>query len=339
MGAIWFEAGQLADHLHEVVGYKAGLAVSVPELCDLLSGSGYPDLISSSEDQTVRLRSEEYEDLYFTILHRVGHTQEKHGGIFDLFRLTMRLDKEHGSDFVETLQKIYSEGSRRAMREAQAEGKKSWNPAALFDAARVALGADGFAAMFEMVESFDRIQRFSPHSGARWVEWKDVIPLSGLYARSSDGSQHGEFFDQRLIDFLSSNADALSTMHWRKFEELTAEHFLRLGYKVELGPGQNDDGVDIRIWTPAQPDSGASQLHLVQCKRQKEKVDKVVVKGLYADLEFEGADLGVLVTTASLSPGARHTIAARGYPIEEVDGEKVVEWLGALRTPGTGIVR
>lgn len=83
MGAIWFDEGQLADHLHELVGYKAGMAVTLQQLCDLLSGSGYPDLVVESESRTTRIRSENYEDLYFTILHRIGHSsngrhQKKH---------------------------------------------------------------------------------------------------------------------------------------------------------------------------------------------------------------------------------------------------------------------
>lgn len=339
MGALWFEAGQLADHLHELVGYKAGVAASLQELCDLLSGSEYPDVVLESEDQTVRIRSEDYEDLYFTILHKVGHTPEKHNGILDLFALTRRLGRENGEAFIETLQTIYSDGMHRLIEEAHQNGKKSLDPTSLIIASREALGLKGMEAMFEMIDTFERIRRLSPHSGGRWVEWANVIPLNGLFSRSSDKTAHGEFIDQRLIDFLSANSDLLFKMHWRKFEELVAEHFHRNGYKVELGPGQNDDGVDVRVWTPQQSESDAAQLHLIQCKRQKDKVEKVFVKGLYADVQFEGADLGVLVTTSSLSKGAKNTIHARGYPIEEVDGPKVVEWLAALRTPGTGIIR
>jgi restriction system protein len=339
MGAILFKARQLADHLHEVVGYKAGVAVTLQELCDLLSGSEYPDIVHESEDQMVRIRAEDYEDLYFTILHKVGHTPEKHNGIFDLFALTRRLGRENGDAFIETFQTIYSVGMNRLFEEAHRDGKKSLDPTSLIIAAREALGQKGMEAMFEMIETHERIRRLSPHSGARLVEWANVIPLNGLFSRSSDKTAHGEFIDQRLIDFLSANSDFLSKMHWRKFEELVAEYFHRNGYKVELGSGQNDDGVDIRAWPPQQSESDAAQLHLIQCKRQKEKVEKIVVKGLYADVKFEGADLGVLVTTSSLSVGAKKTIHARGYPIEEVDGSKVVEWLGALRTPGTGIIR
>ncbi len=130
----------------------------------------------------------------------------------------------------------------------------------------------------------------------------------------------------------------MADMHWRKFEQLTAEFYERAGYKVELGPGGNDDGVDARIWLPDAPE-GAEPLGIVQCKRQRDKVEKVVVKGLAADVQFEGAAYGVVVTTSELSPGARATIQARGYPLVEVDRDGVRNWLATLRTPGTGIVR
>ncbi|MCP5275415.1 MAG: restriction endonuclease [Burkholderiales bacterium] len=339
MGALWFDAGQLGDHLHEVIGYKAGVAVSLQELCDLLYGSKYPDLVLDSEEHTLRIRSEEYEDLYFTILHKIGHTPEKHNGIFDLFSLTRRLGQEHGQSFIEILHTIYYEGMMRLTEEAHREGRTSLNPTSLIISARETLGEKGMMAMFEIIETHERIQRLNPHAGSRWIEWTNVIPLSGLFSRSTNKTAHGEFIDQRFIDFLSTNSHLLFKMHWRKFEELVAEYFHRVGCKVELGPGQNDDGVDIRVWTPQRSESDVSQLHFVQCKRQKEKVEKVTVKGLYADVLYEGADLGVLVTTSSLSVGAKKTVHTRGYPIKEVDGAKVVEWLTALRTPGTGIIR
>jgi restriction system protein len=127
-------------------------------------------------------------------------------------------------------------------------------------------------------------------------------------------------------------------MHWRQFEKLTAEFYERDGYKVDLGPGSGDDGVDVRVWKPdANP--GDSPLCIVQCKRQKDKIEKVVVKGLHTDVEFERAEYGVIVTTSELSPGAKTTILARGYDIEAVERDGVKGWLTRLRSPGTGIVR
>jgi len=37
--------------------------------------------------------------------------------------------------------------------------------------------------------------------------------------------------------------------------------------------------------------------------------------------------------------GARKTIGARGYPIEEVNKKALAAWFKELRTPGSGIVR
>jgi restriction system protein len=53
----------------------------------------------------------------------------------------------------------------------------------------------------------------------------------------------------------------------------------------------------------------------------------------------EGAEMGLLVTTSEFSPGARKTVDVRGYPIGEVNGEMIKNWIIELRTPGAGIVR
>lgn len=103
-------------------------------------------------------------------------------------------------------------------------------------------------------------------------------------------------------------------------------------------PGSGDDGVDVRVWDP-DGSPGESPLCIVQCKRQKKKIEKVVVKGLHADVQFERAQYGVIVTTSELSPGAKTTISARGYDIQAVERDGVKGWLTKLRTPGTGIVR
>lgn len=137
---------------------------------------------------------------------------------------------------------------------------------------------------------------------------------------------------------MARNNETLPSMHWRKFEELTAEFFAREGYQVELGPGSNDDGVDVRVWKSGQ--NATDHPHcLIQCKRHKKKIGRVVVKGLAADVDYEGAEYGLIVTTSELSPGARHTVSARGYPIREVDKGALGKWLTRLQTPGTGIVR
>lgn len=63
MGRIVLEPGTLGDGLHETIGYKSGLAVSIPELSDLLSGAVYPDVLLENEENFVRLLPEEVQDL------------------------------------------------------------------------------------------------------------------------------------------------------------------------------------------------------------------------------------------------------------------------------------
>jgi restriction system protein len=196
----------------------------------------------------------------------------------------------------------------------------------------------GATIAFEYIEIFDRSSRLYPLSGPRYVEWDYALSLDGLFTGTNSPPEVGRFIDQRYINFLYKNPEKLGDMHWRKFEELTSEFFLREGYRVEIGPGSNDDGVDVRLWEP-NDSMESPPVCLVQCKRTKTKVEKVIVKGLYADVVYENAKRGLIVTTSELSPGARSSIQMRGYPIEEVKREGLKNWLAKLRVPGTGIVR
>lgn len=82
-----------------------------------------------------------------------------------------------------------------------------------------------------------------------------------------------------------------------------------------------------------------NELTIIQCKRQKNKIDKVIVKGLHSDIIFNNAKFGLIVTTSELRKGARETISTRGYPIEEVNKNHLTHWLNELKTPGKGIIR
>ena len=80
MGGMLFDPQVLADSLAETVGYKAGLTLSITEMCDHLSGTQYPEIIRASEANIVRLRAEEYDEVFYKLLHRVGYTQEEFNG-------------------------------------------------------------------------------------------------------------------------------------------------------------------------------------------------------------------------------------------------------------------
>lgn len=336
MGALNFGKGTFADHLHEVIGYKAGIAASIEQMCDLLSESGNADEIMDSENHGLRIRSEDYEDLYYNLLHKIGVTDKPSRGIIDVLNLNRELEKEHGQEFLQYIFHIYHTQIKIQTDIALKEGRKSLDPTDMLTIAYSKYGKKGFDAMMRIINEYDRLMKHNPFFGPRCNEWKDVVNLNDLFCSYKSNVSNGEFFDQRFIDFLSVNQEKIGQIHWRKFEELIGECFTKFGYNVELGPGSNDDGVDLRVWKEA---ATGSPEYVIQCKRQESKIDKVTVKGLYTDVLEEGAEMGLLVTTSEFSPGARKTVDVRGYPIKEVNGEMIKRWLSELRTPGTGIVR
>jgi restriction system protein len=198
-------------------------------------------------------------------------------------------------------------------------------------------GALGFKVAMELLQDMTLQMHRSPWSPFRRKEWKDVTDLDDLFQSESLETPHGSFFDQRFIDYLDRNYSDISSINWRKFEALVCEFFERQGMYVEIGPGRDDDGVDARIW-PRRSERGLPPLTIVQCKRERAKVSKVVIKALWADVLAEKAQSGLIVTTSALSPGARRVSQARGYRIIEADRSTVREWIKKLRSPWSGIV-
>jgi restriction system protein len=337
MGRMIFEIGVLADSLSETVGFKAGLALSLEELCDHLDGTEYPDTIRASEQHAVHLRAEEYEVLFYKLLHRVGYTTEVYDGDITGIKYFHKY-RHQGSAEWAGVTELFIEMWPKLMAATHASGSKSIDPRPFIKAAFDRFGKTGLDMAMERLDAIDKGLKLSPHSIMRYTEWNSAIALAALFKGSKDAPEFGRFIDQRYIDYLSKNDAQIGSIHWRKFEELTAEFFHREGYIVQLGPGSNDDGVDVRVWHPGQ--NPADNPHcLIQCKRQQHKVERVVIKGLLADVLFEEAQLGLVVTSSELSPGARATISARGYPVQEINRSGLIEWLQKLRTPGTGIVR
>ncbi len=134
MGAILFDAEQLCDSLSETVGYKAGLAVSVEEMCDLLAGSKYPDILLASEMHVVRLRADEYEQLFYKLLHRVGYTKEEFNGDVTGIGLYHKYKNTHAEMF-EDVTRMFTAWQLDAMNKAIATGDKGLDPRPVLQAA------------------------------------------------------------------------------------------------------------------------------------------------------------------------------------------------------------
>jgi restriction system protein len=339
MGGMNFGPKVLADGLSETAGYKAGLALSIEELCDHLSGTEYPDIIINSETHGTRLRSEEYEELFYRLLHRIGYLKEEYfGWAHDHARIVRKYSTNGKLDVFEGVIRIFSESMRKNMEYSKEKLTKPIDATKILFECKKKFGSVGAEIAIEQFEISARAATLNPHTVCRAIEWSNVVELQKLFSGTKENPEGGKFIDQRFIDYLSANTERLSEMHWRKFEELTAEFFHREGYQVQIGPGSNDDGVDVRAWDAESPMTDKPLL-IAQCKRQREKIARVIVKGLHADVLHEGAQYGIIVTTSELSPAAKNTIQGRGYSIKAVERDGVEKWLSTLRSPGTGIIR
>lgn len=113
----------------------------------------------------------------------------------------------------------------------------------------------------------------------------------------------------------------LMAMDPGEFEQWVAELFERRGYHTFNTPDSGDHGVDVRLIDPA------GRPAIVQCKRFANTVGPEVVRELYGTVLAEQVVTGYLVTTASISEGARQW--ARGKPLELIDGERLLKLANA----------
>lgn len=320
---------ELHEILAEVAGYKAGLALSQDQLLDHLSEE---EILLGDLLEVVRIRHEHLDEVVRRLLYRLGALRHPPAG-----GPAIALYAKYHSDpeALRILHCLLNELSACVRRKTTGmPGPVDITPIA--ERAAADFGRAGLLMFLEFEELLGEHVFGGFMSRFRRTAWKNKEELAGLFQRASITPLHGQFLDQRYVDYLERNPQALDSMHWRNFEALTAEFFAQMGYQVELGAGQGDGGVDVRVWKDI-PEPGTPPTMLIQCKRQASKVGQVVVKALWADVVWEGADSGLIVTTSALEPGAAKVVLARGYDIHEADRTTVIQWLKALRSPGIGI--
>jgi restriction system protein len=327
--AMWCSGGELFGILGEFAGHKAGLALSRAEIQAHVPKHAH--LLPPNDDCSVRIHAEELDGLARELLHQIGALSITCG---EEPSMALYARYYHCPEKLEIVRALMDEVSRSVMQQVLRNG-----PGHPIDQ-RLALavirerhGTDGAKIVQEYEEMLQLYLHGSIISSFRRIQWTNVEELRLLFADENESPAHGTYLDQRFVDYLEKQADGLESMHWRNFERLTAEFFHREGYKVELGKGVDDDGVDVRVW---RDETSEAPMVLVQCKRQKQKVGKIIVKALWADVLAENAEYGLVVTTSALQPGAAKTCIARGYRIEQANRAAIKTWLEKLRSPGTG---
>jgi restriction system protein len=315
--------------MSDLAGHKLGIVAGEVHMRDAVAAEGLEEYWPEDMNATYRLRSEVVEAIAAALLTYLG---DPHAA--DRRPIGLALHKEFSG--LPEGDAVLAAISANLPRLTEKPGPKGFDPRPFLDALEESLGPLGLVAGTRTVELFNARLLASPWSRVRRREWSDVAELERLFQSQGLLTTYGQFFDQRFIDFLGANFAQIDNINWRQFEALAAEWFLRAGYIVELGPGSDDDGVDIRAW-PDNPDEGAPPVLIAQCKRQKNDIEKVVVKALHTDVLYEGAEKGVVVTTSRFASGTARVNHERGYQIEEASREVIRDWIAQLRTPGTGV--
>ena len=365
MGGIWIARNELITSISEIVGYKSGLALSKRRLLRHVSVDDRHHF-QGPEANVVRIRSEEYEQLIANVLFGVGNIKiascapfagrqyhryktdsvalNVYSNIVILFHhhLAAALRRSGHVGENQIAEPILFRNGEELVREwtilslmVHEHGADGIDTQSILRHSEQAFGDLGVEIATDLIDDFYEQRHRNPWGTYRRVEWNDVAELEDLFRSESLITQYGQFFDQRYIDYLDHNFGEIDRIHWRKFEGLTGEFFNRAGFQVAVGPGRNDNGIDIRA-SRTRNDAPEMTI-LIQCKRQKEKIGKVVVKALWADVVEENARSGLIVTTSALAPGAERVRVARGYHVATADRMALKKWLKRMRTPRAGI--
>jgi restriction system protein len=329
MGSIIMSVAGFRQALSEDVGTRSGLTINGDQLNKLLGFDH--ELVTSPLNEALRIKASLYEETVGNLLYSVGAVEEDGGPPLSRL-LTNRLSFEWRTQI--TLDQLL-ETEALALELLRRRVARRSDKAEIIEEIRDVLGHRYDAFSGPLYTAMDLYLARCPFFTIS-ASGRDALALADLYS-SEMGPSDGGYFDQRLINFVDRHPEALEQMHWRQFERMTAEWLDRQGYVVELGPGRDDGNVDVRAWRQDAP-PGTPPALVAQCKRERAKVGKVVVKALWADLYHERADAGLVVTTNDISPGAKRDIEARAYPIAAANRTEVLRWVREMRKPNAGLV-
>lgn len=330
---IWLSRQSLIDRLIETAGYKAGIVVTEDDVVEMVADTTIGRDFLADGSTGGRVRSEEVDEAVAQLLYALGNIASPSTTPISIQLHHRFKDDPELLETYQGIQRLYIEVVGRQVDEvveAKTTNRTPLDPAPFMTAVADRFGLQGLDIAMEIIGGVNHDLHRSLGS-VRSVDWRDEVELRELFESERLEPLHGRFLDQRFIDFLDRNFERIDDIHWRKFEGLAGEFFEREGYRVEMGPGRGDEGVDMRVYPRDRPEGGPP-LIIVQCKRQKAKIDMVLVKSVYADVEWEQAESGLIVTTSTFSPGAERVRTARAYKVDAAERPALREWISKMRS-------
>ena len=129
---------------------------------------------------------------------------------------------------------------------------------------------------------------------------------------------------QRKRAARSITTEDLYALSPAEFEQYVANLFRKKGYRVTLRGRSGDHGVDLEL------ERSGDRRAIVQCKRYRNPIGPDIVRELFGTMIHESVHHAFLVTTAGISPAARHW--ARNKPMTLIDGPTLVQIAESLGT-------
>ena len=129
-----------------------------------------------------------------------------------------------------------------------------------------------------------------------------------------------------LTNFLINNPDEIYNLSPRKFEELVAFLFEKMGYQVTLTQQTRDNGVDIYA---LKKEEIGDILTIVDCKKFKPNrpVGIDIVRNMYGVLNIEKASHGVIATSSYFTSGAKDFQRTFQYQLSIKDHADIIYWM------------
>lgn len=142
---------------------------------------------------------------------------------------------------------------------------------------------------------------------------------SASFQEPEDNSSSTETDKQWSLDLITS-------LEWKRFEELCAGYFNEKGFRAEVSIEGADGGIDIYLYKESFSETKA--FGIVQCKAWNTyKVGVKPVRDLYVVMASEKAPLGVFINTGSYTSEAEEF--AKGKSLKLLTGENL---LGLIKT-------
>lgn len=134
-----------------------------------------------------------------------------------------------------------------------------------------------------------------------------------------------------ILKYLSENPMALYQLTSRKFEEVMAEIYNRLGYKIELTKATRDGGKDIIL---RKPDILGDFIYYVECKKyaSDNPIGVGIVREFSSVINWDKVNGGIIATTSYFAKDAKKLILDYnlGFQIQMHDYGKIQELLNRV---------